>query len=98
MGGAAPLWSADGTQLYYRQERAVFSVPVDTTGTTFKHGNPRVLFEGDYVPEEHEVADVGNYSLARATGLFLMMKQEQAAPTEIIVIVNWADENKRRTP
>jgi hypothetical protein len=92
MGGEAPLWSAEGTHLYYRRASAVLSVPIDATGSTLKYGNPEVLFEGNYVAEEHDGADVASYALAPDTGRFLMMRQEPTEPSEIIVIVNWANE------
>ena len=74
----------------------MMSVPVTTAGTTFSHGNPRRLFEGDYVPE-----DPGGRSYALAPdGRFLLMKEQatQGGSSErrrLAVIVNWADELRR---
>ena len=46
-GGTAPLWSYDGTELYYRAGRAMMAVPVET-GAAFTAGRPALLFEGPY--------------------------------------------------
>lgn len=91
-GGSAPLWSADGPALYSRRGNAVMKVAVGASNGTFRHGNPEVLFEGDYVREESSASAffAPSYALDRSTDRFLMMKQEPVAPREIVVIVNWA--------
>ena len=38
-GGTPPLWSPDGTELYYRAARAMIAVPVET-GASFTAGRP----------------------------------------------------------
>ena len=66
-GGTAPLWSHDGTELYYREGRAVMAVPVET-GDSFTAGPPETLFEGPYLDDLAR-----NYDLA-PDGRFLMIK------------------------
>jgi Tol biopolymer transport system component len=94
-GGLSPIWSPDGRELFYRNARAVMSVPVAATGIMFKHGNPRVLFEGPYVPEDSEPYDARSYALAPDGQRFLMMKEASSPPTQIVVILNWAEEVKQ---
>ena len=95
-GGVAPLWAPDGRQLFYRSERAVMSVPVETAGTTtFRYSNPRKLFEGPYVPEVQTPFDARSYALAPNGQRFLMMKEPAPPPTQMIVIDNWIEEVKR---
>ena len=43
----APLWSPDGSELFYRGPRGMMAVPVDTE-PTFSAGDPEVLFEQQY--------------------------------------------------
>ena len=66
-GGTAPLWSQDGTELYYRAGRAMMAVAVET-GASFTAGRPETLFEGPYLDDLAR-----NYDLA-PDGRFLMIK------------------------
>jgi serine/threonine-protein kinase len=90
-GGGSPLWHPNGSELFYRFDRAVMSVPVDAAGTTFKYGSPRKLFDGSYVADDSYGR---NYALA-PDGRFLMMKEDPAEPPQMVVIVNWAKELQR---
>jgi len=57
-----------------------------------------VLFEGQYVPSQ---GTSPNYDVSPDGQRFLMLKpseQEQAAPTQINVVLNWFEELKRRVP
>jgi eukaryotic-like serine/threonine-protein kinase len=99
-GGASPLWHPNGRELVYRQGRMMISVPITTTGASFKFGNPRTLFERSYVMEGSDVGGGRSYALA-PDGRFLMMKEEEgveggSGPAEIVVILNWIEDLKRR--
>ena len=102
-GGVSPMWHPNGRQLFYRNDRAVMSVPVTPTGNTFTYGNPRVLFEGSYVPESSSPGDARSYALTPDGQRFLMMKEERppdagSRATQIVVILNWVEELKRLVP
>ena len=47
-GGNSPLWSPDGSEIFYRNDDATMVVPVETD-PTFNRGNPETLFLGTYV-------------------------------------------------
>jgi Tol biopolymer transport system component/tRNA A-37 threonylcarbamoyl transferase component Bud32 len=47
-GGREPVWSRDGTELFYRLGNAMLAVPV-TLGEQFEAGTPVQLFTGDFV-------------------------------------------------
>jgi Tol biopolymer transport system component len=47
-GGSEPRWSRDGRELFYRNGNKMMAVDVQS-GSTFRAGTPRLLFEGDYV-------------------------------------------------
>jgi hypothetical protein len=69
-----------------------------TTQLGFAAGKPRVLFEGQYQPTP---ATFPNYDVSPDGQRFLMVKpagQEQSAPTQINVVLNWFEELKRRVP
>jgi len=99
-GGVSPIWHPNGRELFYRNARAVMSVPVTVSGRTFTHGNARMLFEGSFVPESLESSSARSYALSPDGARFLMMKDETPPPgtvggTQIVVIMNWSEELKR---
>ncbi len=69
-----------------------------TTEPSFSAGNPEVLFQGAYVSMSNAFPDFDVSSDGRR---FLMLKplgEAQAAPTQIDVVLNWAEELKRLVP
>ena len=102
-GGTAPLWDPGGRELVYRNGRAVIGVPVGGNGNTFTYGNPRTLFEGAYANDVFDPGGGPTYALSPDGLRFVMLKEqaasnESAAPTEIVVILNWTDELQRVLP
>ena len=68
------------------------------TESTFTHGIPRVLFEGQYL-----VTGIRAYDIHPDGQRFLMIKEapqteEASAPAEIILVQNWSEEFKRLVP
>lgn len=60
--------------------------------------SPRQLFEGRYLGNPRGFAGA-NYEVAADGQRFLMLKPvEQAAPTQINVVLNWTEELKRLVP
>jgi hypothetical protein len=99
-GGASPLWHPNGRELFYRNGRLMMSVPISTSGRSFEFGNPRTLFEGPYVLEGSDVGGGRSYAVA-PDARFLMMKEQErleggSGSTEVVVILNWTQELKRR--
>lgn len=92
-GGREPLWSRDGQEIYYRKGSQVVAVTIETD-EGFSAGETRLLFDGDYwsVPSDNR-----NYDIAPGSQRFLMVRNEPA-PTQLNVVVNWAEELKRLVP
>ena len=88
-GGREPVWSHDGSELFYRNGDRMLQVDVDyAAGISF--GRPGVLFEGVY-----DAAEVGHqhYDIARDGTRFLMVKHgEPNGPHEVQVVLNWVEE------
>jgi dipeptidyl aminopeptidase/acylaminoacyl peptidase len=84
-GGRSPLWSRDGSEIFYRWGYAVFAVDVRTR-PTLDVGVPDVLFRGPYVAEPGGSGS-RDYDVA-PDGRFLMFQQD--LPNRIHVILNWA--------
>jgi Tol biopolymer transport system component len=91
-GGLNPVWSPDGRQLYYVNGSTVMSVAVTTRGHTFDAGEPQELFSGPFETGSPQF-DVA------ADGTFVMVEADpDAKPTQIHVVLNWAEELKRLVP
>ncbi|MCZ6597388.1 MAG: protein kinase, partial [Planctomycetota bacterium] len=89
-GGAEPLWSEDGTSLYYRRGAAMVSVTVETK-PDFRPATPVELFseanEYDWEPGGHQ-----HYDVDWREDRFLMIEHQGSAPDSIHVVLNWMDE------
>jgi serine/threonine-protein kinase len=95
-GGTEPAWNPNGRELFYRSGDKMMAVDI-ATQPGFAAGTPRMLFEGRY-----EVAPVpsANYDVSPDGQRFLMVKpsEQEAATTQINVVLNWFEELKRRVP
>jgi Tol biopolymer transport system component len=98
-GGTEPVWNPNGRELFYRTGDKMMAVDVSTQ-SGFSAGKPRQLFEGHYLSNPLGFARP-NYDVSADGQRFLMIKsveQEQAAPTQINVVLNWTEELKRLVP
>jgi serine/threonine-protein kinase len=96
-GGTEPVWNPNGRELFYRQANKMMAVDV-TTQPGFSAGKPKLLFEEPYLPT---AATIQNYDVSPDGQHFLMVKpveQEQSAPTQINVVLNWFEELKQKVP
>ncbi len=96
-GGAEPVWNPNGRELFYRSGDEMMAVDI-ATQPGFAAGKPRMLFKGGY---ELAPIPVTNFDVSPDGQHFLMIKpteQEQAAPTQINIVLNWFEELKRRVP
>jgi serine/threonine-protein kinase len=99
-GGGEPVWSPDGTELFYRsgsQMERMMAVFIHTE-PTFSSETPRVLFEGSYQRSAASPGDNPYYDISPDGQRFLMIKREQQAGTQINVVLNWFEELKRLVP
>ena len=89
-GGDEPMWSPDGTALFYRVENKMMAVAVQTR-PRFSHATPEELFEGKY-PE---------WTLClRIRCPFRRRPLPEVAPgptqsQQIHVVLNWSEELRR---
>ena len=96
-GGTKPLWGPDGGELFFRSGSGVVAVPIQTE-PTFTAGTPQPLFDGPY----RFTAPGRGYDITPDGERFLMVKigsvNEDAAPSQITVVLNWLEELKGRVP
>ena len=95
-GGASPLWSHDGTELFYWREPGTLTVVPVELGESFASGTPEVLIQGDYLSPTLGT----NYDVSSDGARFLMIKNKPDAETrpQVNVILNFFEELKERVP
>ena len=105
-GGNSPLWSPDGSEIFYRNGDATMVVPVETE-PTFNHGNAKTLFRGTYLFSSLPQVTSTPWDIHPKEKKFLMIKTPAStaeAPEaavkqpKIIVVTNWFEELKERVP
>jgi serine/threonine-protein kinase len=98
-GGKQPLWSRDGSEIFYRDfTGALLSVPV-TPGAAFAPGRPVKLFEGAGYMGAGAQGGGRTYDVAPDGRRFLMVKiAGPAEPPQLVVVLNWFDELQRLAP
>ena len=94
-GGSEPVWSPDGTELFYRSDNKMMVVSIRTE-PTFNASRPQVLFEGSYLVT---TLTRGNqyYDISPDGQRFLMIKEPEGQ-SQINVVLNWFEELKRLVP
>jgi serine/threonine-protein kinase len=94
-GGAEPVWSSTGKEIFYRSGEKMMVAAV-VSGQTFSAENPRMLFEGRFVPSRRGEA---GYAVSSDGQRFVMVKREQpAALTQLNVVLDWFEDVRRRVP
>ena len=96
-GGGEPVWSPDGSELYYRSRDKMMVVPFDTE-PALRVGKPEELFEGSYTVSATNPGFLQYYDISSDGQQFLMIKEEQTAAGQINVVLNWFEELKRLVP
>jgi eukaryotic-like serine/threonine-protein kinase len=92
-GGFAPLWSKNGQEIYYRNDRSLMAVAVKTT-PGFSAAAPQALFRlADYILAGTRGL---RYDVA-PDGRFLLFKDEDGRESldRIVVVQNWFEELRR---
>jgi serine/threonine protein kinase/Tol biopolymer transport system component len=96
-GGTEPAWNPNGRELFYRSGDKMMAVEI-ATQPSLSVGKPKVLFTARYQSSPNPVP-TANYDVSPDGQRFLMVKpsgQDQAAPTQINVVLNWFEELKEK--
>jgi serine/threonine-protein kinase len=86
-GGSGPVWSADGSEVYFASPAAVMAVPIDRGGDGIRPGLPRQLFTG---PFKLRTAPIRNFDVA-PDGRFVMVKELYLAQRRQLVLMQGWD-------
>ncbi len=91
-GGDEPVWSPDGTRLFFRNGQQAYVVDVDTRDG-FEHSRPRPLFRGGF---QNGVQQSGAFDVSSDGDRLLMFAYADADGasqstflTQMNVVVNW---------
>jgi len=95
-GGAEPLWSSDGRELFYLADNKLMSVGVTQNGESLDFGKPVPLFDtGAYY-----FGGAGrNYDAAPGGKRFVMVKNAVGEPGRsqpLTIVVHWLEELRAR--
>ena len=99
-GGNSPLWSPDGSELFYRNDDATIAVPVEA-GPSLKLGNPEVLFRQAYISTWRFATLYTPWDISPNDKRFLMIKPEFPEGDDaykINIVLNWFEELKQKVP
>jgi serine/threonine-protein kinase len=106
-GGKIPLWSPDGSELFYLSDDSCMAVEVGAE-PTLKLGKTTVLFKGTYSSHTNpDGSQDTSWDIHPDGTRFLMMKPSpsiDAAPAtaaprpRINIVLNWFEELKQRVP
>jgi Tol biopolymer transport system component len=93
-GGTEPVWSRDGTELYFRIAKKMWTVTVETE-PELTVSKPIALFDDPY-RKSRGAPDFAMYDVA-PDGRFLMSKRDHTAAYDgIRVVLGWQQELKRQ--
>ena len=87
-GGSAPRWMPDGRAIVFEKNQRYFEVALEIAPRP-RPGKPRLLFEGPYDNE---------YCIARDGRIAIIREGPRPTATQFHVVLNWAEELKRRVP
>ena len=99
-GGVSPIWSPDGTELFYVRDDVMMAVDVSTEGGEIRIGTRRELFRSDYIRIQ---SAQGSYDVG-PDGRFLLLKPTTASDTgaetvtQVVLVQNWFEELNRLVP
>ena len=97
-GGAEPIWSPAGDEIFYRDGDRVMAVAVETE-PAFVPGQPEVQFEGRQYQMKPAHSGSRNYDVTPDGQRFLMIERQQTGERiPIHVTLNWFEELKRLVP
>ena len=103
-GGMSPVWRRDGRELFYivsAQQAGVAPMKVMAVAVTMRPvlraGVAKRLFEGRYMTN----SPARQYDVTADGQRFLMVQEKERSPiavTQMVVVLNWFEELKRRVP
>ena len=88
-GGLDPVWSRDGSEIFFRRGNTIVAVPVRTASGFDVTGPPAELFSGAF-----DFTQEGNWDVM-PDGRFLMVQGDPTTTRQLQVVLNWFEELQR---
>src|SRR6185503_841829 len=99
-GGAQPVWSRDGRELFFFGETGELMGVEVGTGSTWTATAPRAVVHAGYI--RGNFAAASSYDISPDGKRFLMIKRvanvPESNPVALVVVQNWFEELKRSVP
>ena len=99
-GGAQPVWSRDGRELFFFAHTGELMGVEIGTGPTWTAGSPRQVAPRGYL--RGNFAAASTYDISPDGKRFLMIKRVESTPEDnpltLVVVQNWLEELKRLVP
>ena len=93
-GGSNPLWSHDGTELFFRSSTSELHVVEIRPGIAFTHGGQVSLF-----PLTGYLEGAGLFDISALDGRFIFLRPQRIGPRdELVINQNFFEELKRLVP
>jgi len=91
------VWWRTGSELFYRNGRRYYAVPVSRVGETVTWGRPAFMFEGDYVVSSL-FPGCPSYDVSPDGKRFIAVVRAADAPQirQVEVILGWPREGESR--
>ena len=101
-GGVQPLWSLDGSELFYLNAGKIMAVAI-SADPSFRAGRAEVLLEANFVGGASPGPQSANYTVSLDGQQFLMSQrigstEDSSAAAPLSVVLNWFEELKRLVP
>ena len=100
-GGGSPLWSPDGKQIFYHNQKQMFAVNVQTQPTFVPGKTTPLPIQGIVIPpppgpRPYDITPDGKYFVV----MFPKTEAEggKAPPEQLNITLNWFEELKQRVP
>ena len=92
-GGREPLWSSDGSELYYRNRKKVIAAKIETE-PEFKVVDTQVLFDDEY----YSCSLCRTYDIGSDGRFIMLYDPRDSVRPQIRVTLNWQEELEHHLP
>jgi hypothetical protein len=96
-GGSEPVWSKDGSQLFYRQGAQVWVADVRSVGG-FSAGKARLLFEQRGFAGGNPIRGWDSWPDGKGFVMAKLEDRRREQATEMVLVINWFEELRRLCP
>jgi Tol biopolymer transport system component len=93
-GGREPVWSPDGTELFYRQGAEALMAVGLTMTPEFRVERPRLVLQENLNDER----GWANYDISPDGRRFVVIHDLDVNPPSLVVVENWVHELQRLIP